>query len=281
MINIDFLPTEYRQQHAKRSVQLWRVLVVVGFVAMLSVASLVQYYRLCYATSQLDQLAIQHLSAKAQDEQLTQLQSEVKEATGNADLFAYLRHPWPRTQVLAALLAPLPDSVTLNQLEIKVDAPLRPRSKKARLRSEGKETDEQAEPELPAELDLTMLREQLDTTRVSAVISGRTTDPAALHRYLGKLDRCSLFVKAELDSLESMSGKNEDRPEGSMSFTAVVVLRPGYGQPRGPTGSVRVVHNSIVPTKRVDKHGGGLPRAETSRARATHLQSPPAGEEPS
>ena len=72
---------------------------------------------------------------------------------------------------------------------------------------------------------------------VTAVLSGRTTDPAALHRYLGELHRCSLFPKVELDKLESVApGTNV--PDGTMTFTTIVEVRAGYGQAGGPAGSV-------------------------------------------
>jgi len=254
MKDIDFLPPGYRQQHAKRNVRVWRVVVVVSFVAMLSVASLVQYYRLAYARSCLAQLKIQRKVAENQNAQLTKIQSQLKRFSCDAELFTYLRHPWPRTQVLAALLAPLPDSVTLDQLEIKVDVPSERQRKQSRLRREPNKGEEEGESLLPAQRDLTTLREQMDSARVSIVLCGRTIDPAALHRYLGDLGRCSLFAKAELDSLEGETN-GRDLPEGTMLFQAVIVLHPGYGQPGGPTGSVHLARRAATPQETRDQVG--------------------------
>lgn len=242
MKDIDFLPAGYRQQHARQNVLVWRVVVVAGFLAMLGAASLAQYYRLCRARGQLADLESQHVVAQNQNAQLNRLQSDLKEAECDAELYTYLRHPWPRTQVLAALLAPLPDSMTLDALEIKVDA----RSRRLSLgrRRETGPRNEQAPPSLPAERDLAMFRDQLDAAPVIVVLSGRTTDSASVHRYLAELGRASLFDKVELDSLESVAPADKDLHEGAMAFKAVAVLRPGYGQPGGPTGSINLARRA-------------------------------------
>jgi len=63
------------------------------------------------------------------------------------------------------------------------------------------------------------------------MLSGVTTDSAALQQYLLVLGKSELFVKTELGSLEADPA---DRP-GAMHFIARLVIRPGYGQPGGPT----------------------------------------------
>ncbi|HLA84915.1 MAG TPA: hypothetical protein VJL29_08980 [Thermoguttaceae bacterium] len=241
MRDIDFLPDGYRQQHSGHNVRLWRVVVVAAFLLMLSAASLVQYYRLCRVRGRLEQFTAQYSAAQAQNAQLARLQSELTGATADADLRTYLRHPWPRTQLLAAILAPLPDSVTLKQLEIKVEGETRRRQSVQDARRES--TDGQAMPKLPAQQDLALFREQRDKAGVSAVLSGRASDLPALHRYVEEVGRNSLVELAELDSLESVTGAENDVPEGTMSFVVVVDFRSGYGQPNGPTGFTRVARH--------------------------------------
>ena len=252
MNNIDFLPDGYRQQHTRQNVRVLRVVVVVSFLSMLVLASFVQYGRLRLAKYYLAEIETQYTAAQQQNTQLARLQSKLKIAESDAELLTYLRHPWPRTQVLAALLAPLPDTVTLNQLEISVDSKFRYGLKNKLRRNEN--NDEATGTQLPAEQDLNLLRELLDQATVSAVLSGTTTNPAALHAYLGKLNRTSLFQKADLDSLESIPSTNGDMPEGVMSFTATVVILPGYGQPGGPVGSLRIARSLAAPAE-----GGDTP----------------------
>ncbi|HBO43700.1 MAG TPA: hypothetical protein DD670_07165 [Planctomycetaceae bacterium] len=236
MKNIDFLPASYRQQHAKRHVHFWRIVVVAAFVFLVFGASLVQYFRLCHARGYEKDLAAQYATAEAQNRQWSRIQAQREAAVGDAELFTYLRHPWPRTRILAAMLAPLPDSITLSQLEIKAGVSAGVVRGQRRLPGRPTPTEEVESPKLPSQRDLAMLREQFDSKAVTAVLSGRTTDPAALHRYLGELHRCSLFPKVELDKLESVA-PGENIPEGTMAFTTIVEVRAGYGQAGGPTGS--------------------------------------------
>ena len=59
-------------------------------------------------------------------------------------------------------------------------------------------------------------------------ISGTTTEPAALHEYVGMLGRESLFSEAELESIEL----DKHNKEGQMKFQLHVLVQPGYGPAR-------------------------------------------------
>jgi len=48
------------------------------------------------------------------------------------------------------------------------------------------------------------------------------------------LDAEDLFDKAELDSLSGIDGAKRG---AAVQFRAVLTVRPGYGQPGGPTGT--------------------------------------------
>jgi hypothetical protein len=240
MKNIDFLPAEYRQEHGRRNVRFWRVLVVVACMGMFIAATLIQGLRLFRARADLKELRTQYATAEAQNSQLARLQEQSKKVNSDARLITYLRHPWPKTRILAALLTPLPDSITLSQLEIKVETASQFRQRRFSKRN----TEEGEAPKLPAERDLETLREEYDAAKVLAVLSGQTVDPPLLHRYLDELQHSSLFEKVELDELESV-GEDTDVLEGAMAFTVVVQLRPGYGQPHGPKGSVRVADRRV------------------------------------
>lgn len=248
MKNIDFLPAAYRQQHAKRHIHLWRIVVVVAFVVLICTASVVQYVRLLRARGYEKTLALQYETAEAQNRQWARIQAQREAVVGDAELFTYLRHPWPRTRILSALLAPLPDAITLSQLEIKTGVSASAVRGPRRLPGRPTPNEEAVSPKLSSQRDLAALREQFDSKAVTVVVSGRTTDSAALHRYLGELHRCSLFRKVELDGLESVApGTNV--PEGTMTFTTLVEVRPGYGQAGGPTD---VIHAGMVREGTVD-----------------------------
>ena len=74
------------------------------------------------------------------------------------------------------------------------------------------------------------------------MIVGKTADSEVLHRYLSELATLDLVAKAELTTYEhqvAARGKSANSAafNGGLSrFEARVVLRPGYGQPGGPTG---------------------------------------------
>jgi Tfp pilus assembly protein PilN len=148
-----------------------------------------------------------------------------------AELFTYLEHPWPRTQLIDALLAPLPEEITFDELtidgETRVDNlnTLTVPSRKSR-----KAEQETACTLLPATEDLQQLRAECDGTRTVITLKGLATDSEALYRYLADLSRAPLFAKTELRCIEAESTDDG----GQLRFFATIVVQPGYGQPGGP-----------------------------------------------
>jgi len=233
MHDIDFLPAEYRQQHALRRRQPWRILAVGAVAAGVGLASLAQHWHRRSVEAELAAIQPQHDLAVLQNEQLAAMQSQLLTARASAELFTYLRHPWPRTQILAEVLAPLPAEVTLNRLAITRQASTERRPTQRRSRAE-QQAAESAEAALPAATrDLKRLRAEVDPAQTVVAISGETTDSAALHRYLGSLEKSDLFSKVELSDVET----SEADPTRSLRFSTVLIVRPGHGQPGGPRGS--------------------------------------------
>ena len=73
------------------------------------------------------------------------------------------------------------------------------------------------------------------------LIAGITTDVAALYRYLDAVAKASFFAKVELRSIESV-----DMPQGPvMHFQVYLQVRPGYGQPGGPTGKTETEKGKV------------------------------------
>jgi hypothetical protein len=231
MQEIDFLPAQYRQKHVRRQWQPWRIVVVVAFVVLLVAAVLSQQNRKRQAERELAAIMPQYELAVSRNRRLAEIQAQLSTARNAAELFTYLRHPWPRTQLLAALWAPLPEAVTLRELKITPEMPQGRAQSQRRSRTKSEAEDGELAKLPPAVRDLKRLRDECDTTQTVVLISGMTSESAALHRYLGELGRASLFTKADLDSLESA----ENDPAGTLQFRATLVVRPGYGQPGGPT----------------------------------------------
>jgi len=230
MHDIDFLPAEYLHNHARRQWQPWRVFVVLLFSALIAAAAFGQHHRRSRLEADLAAIAPRRQAAAEQNRVLGELQSQWRVARADAELFTYLRHPWPRTRILGALLAPLPEEITFEQLEIRRQTPAGRPYVERLSRSEQEEQEAQLASQPPAARDLKQLRDQFDARQTVVTINGRSSQSAALHRYLGELGGEELFSKVELASIESeQTGADE-----TLRFCATLVVRPGYGQADGP-----------------------------------------------
>jgi len=232
MQDIDFLPAEYRQEHAQRRSQPWRIVVVGAFAAVIAVAAFGQHQRRTRLESLDAEITPAHEAAVQGNQGLQDLKSQLELARADAELFTYLRHRWPSTRILDALLASLPDEITFEQVEIRQEAPAGRLSVGSLSREEREAEDERLAGLPPAARDLGQLREQFDVEKTVVTITGLTTDSGALHRYLGKLSRVELFRKAELDTIDS----DQIGGAAKLRFSVSLVVRPGYGQAGGPTG---------------------------------------------
>jgi len=234
MLDIDFLPAQYSRRQSRQRSQPWHAMVGLGLAAMVALGAARQYRKQAHLESELKRMEPSYEGAVATSEQLGRLQSELKAACAEATLLTYLRHPWPRTQLLQALLAKLPDAIELTELDITLELAPAKREKGLRPSLDDSEAEKTLAALPPAERDLAELREQNDPRHTVIRLSGTTTDSAALHRYLGRLAPSDLFCEANLESIEGgghVGGTGEH-------FRATVIVRRGYGQPGGPTGPV-------------------------------------------
>jgi hypothetical protein len=232
MADIDFLPLEYHQQHARRQVKPWRVVVVVSAMLLLGVAIVTQYCQRRQAERDLAATTAAHDVATEQNAAWAKFQTQLQSVRTEAELFTYLRHPWPRSQLLAAAVTPMPREITIHQIQIAGETLAGSRVVDARPRAEIKAEEERLLKATAAQRDAKRLREEFDKQRPFVRIAGITTDVAALYRYLDSVASGSYFAKAELRSIESV-----DTPQGPvMHFQVFLQVRPGYGQPGGPKG---------------------------------------------
>ena len=232
MHDIDFLPSEYREEHRQRRWYERRILLLAGVAGMIAAAAWSQSHRTLRLRVELASCQPAYAAAAQTRETLNRLQSQLQLARTSADLVTYLRHPWPRTRILAALLAPLPSDVRFEELEILREAPAG--AKPDKLRSPAGQEDKETELAAlaPAARDLQRLRGQTDPQQTLVTITGVASDSAALHGYVSALGREPLFSKAQLQS----SGIDRSDPTW-IRFRVTLVVRPGYGQPGGPSGA--------------------------------------------
>jgi Tfp pilus assembly protein PilN len=210
-----------------RKANVWRLLAGGIFVAMIGFSGVYQHLLRREALADLARTAQRYDQAEALIQRETELKRQLQLATNEAELFTYLRHPWPATQVLATALSPLPDCITLEQIHLFQDQP------QATVGSASPPTASKKKPsesETVAQRDLRQLREDSDTRPRVLTLSGTTTDTAALQQYLVVLGESKFFVKTELGSMETDTTNRAT----AMHFTVRLVVRPGYGQPGGP-----------------------------------------------
>ena len=226
MQDIDFLPAEYRNRQSTQR-RRSRRFVVAGFVPLVLLGIGVAQWRADrHIRAQLEAIQPECRAFDMQVMQLADLRDELKQADARAELLTYLEHPWPKTRLLSAILEPLPETVMFRSVRIARERPFGRRQ----IRSES-EAEIDATQLPPATRDLKLLREECDRATVTMTLTGTTEDGIALHRYLDELTDQPLFDKVELKSLES----DRTNEEVMFRFEARLTVRPGFGQPHGPT----------------------------------------------
>ncbi len=229
MQDIDFLPAEYFQRRVRQQARPWRIAALTLLGALATGAATGQYLQRQRLQAELDALLPAYQLASAEQQRLAQMQAQLQTEEQTAELLAYLHHPWPKSQILRALVDNLPEQVVLEQLRI--GRQRRQTQQPAEVRPPSAEQREDLSKLPAAQRDLRVLREEYDTADVYVRIEGYTSDSSALYGWLTALGKQRLVAKAELISIESTA----QTTPGPMRFAAVVVVVPGYGQPGGPT----------------------------------------------
>jgi hypothetical protein len=230
--DIDFLPDSYRQAHVRRSTTRWRVVVAVLCAVVLLAASVGQTAMRLALERELSIVRLQHQQAEEHRARLAKLEAQLDTLGASAELVTYLRHPWPRTQILANVLNSLPEAVTLRRIATLREAP--PPRRFAIDSSTADEPDTSTWP--AARQDRYRLQSETDPGIVVVHLEGATTDPAALHHCIGQLGGSPLFTRGEVTLIETDRHPTANR----FRFEARLVVRPGWGQPGGPTRSVEL-----------------------------------------
>src|SRR4051794_32813660 len=112
MKNIDFLPPRYRERRHQRRAFAWEIGVVASFGVLIAMTALWQFNQYWRVSGQLAALEGRHQEALATQATHQQLQTRLAEASEAAELYIYLEHPWPRTQVLHAIESCLLDDMS-------------------------------------------------------------------------------------------------------------------------------------------------------------------------
>jgi Tfp pilus assembly protein PilN len=248
MKTIDFLPEIYRQREALRRARLWWGIVVVIFSAAIGASVMAQAWMRHGLQQQLDALAPEYAAAQSQVQELSALQAQIVRASHEASLYTFLENPWPRTQLLAVVVRPLPNSIRLTKISL-IDEELARNATQAGPRNTKAEEEAAAKATHP-EKDLAKLQDELDRRQTTIEIDGHTTDVPRLHEYVGDVSRSPLVASATIKSLEAGAANQQGRTR----FTLRMTVRPGYCQ-RG--GDIAGSEPAALPAQRRLAGGGG------------------------
>ena len=227
MKSIDFLPEIYTQNRVQRRAQAWWCLIGAAFAVVVLLAASMQWMIRYGIERELALIAPKYAEALKRQNELHAIRQEIEEAEEVADLYAYLSHPWPRSQLLAAVIRPLPESVRLTEIIVTHEAlPVGPPITPASSASSGTK-------ELPssAAADLTLLRAECDGRQTVLILVGTATTLSELHAYVDRLGRSPLIAAAHLKGVETAA---VGISAGEARFHLHVAVRPGYGQEGGP-----------------------------------------------
>jgi hypothetical protein len=225
MQDIDFLPSKYREASAERRTRYYGVLVMAAFFSLLAVAFAGQCALRAHVARELDQVRDQYNRVLVHSNRLAALERQRIPCDAEAQLDTLLRQPWPRTQIIAGILAVLPEPIALVKLRIDRQAASGAMAQAGAtpgIIAPGTAAASQEEKLLPTERDLRRLKQESKRHETVVDIEGITDDALTLHTYLGKLASLGLFSAAELTSIDRLEKSSMSR------FQARLVVRPGH-----------------------------------------------------
>lgn len=238
MHHVDFLPSSYRETSLRRLDLWWQIGVFVALAVLCAALSGYQVWQRRGVRTELAALTSRHAAAIMQENRGTLLREKLHAARQHAALVNYLQHPWPRSQILAAILKPLPESITLQDVRIARDAG-GVRNLTAQLPSRARTLAASPQEELaklsPVERDLKVFRDEYDGVRLLVTLGGVTSEGSDLHEYIAHLTQHPLVAKAEIITFDGNAPAATPAAGKRLSqFQVRVVIQPGYGQPGGP-----------------------------------------------
>jgi len=216
---IEFLPKRYREKRKKNNIKVSRILLIVIMVG--GMASVLLYQLAC-----LHSVNRQVAAIDKQNEKVMQLMQEVESRRAkvvlerhHANLLTFLDHPYPKSQIISALVNPLSREITITRLQITQEQVANPNAKPP------SEKGQAAPKGHPMELDLKTLISEAKTRRVMVEVEGTTDDTSSLYTYLASLHQAEIIESAKIESIDPH--QKSDGSEFS-NFTAHVRVKRGY-----------------------------------------------------
>jgi hypothetical protein len=237
MQTIDFLPDYYRERRKQRRVRWWWALIVCLFGGIVLATASLQWLNVQRVKRELLQLETQCTAFRQLDQQLLELETKAAALSHSANLYTFLKHPWPRTQILAAVVHPLPREVQLTSIRISETLI----AKKNAPTATPEAIAETVKPSHPAIADLQLLHDTHEAQRIVVLLEGSVKDAETLHQYLEALGNQPLVAEARLNSMESRKLETHSL----VVFQLHITIKPGHGLSDGPAGPLSPVETSV------------------------------------
>jgi hypothetical protein len=232
-LDIDFLPAAYRQKSMQRRAYIWRVAAAAMIISFFTVAALFQWRQQAQVKRELELVETQYADAVELNAKFAEAAKNLQAQHRWAELLTFLRHRWPRSQILAAILEPMPESVKLTECHIGHEALTStiPTPAAAAPVEAGAVPGDQA---ARRAADLKRLLQESARRQPFVSLSGEAGDAATLHEYLARLGANSLFARVDLRSLEHRTGDEASGDAvGRVQFTARALIRQEYTPSEG------------------------------------------------
>lgn len=230
MKTIEFLPPEYRHKQALHRAKLWWLTIAVLFGTGISLTAITQYGLRLQLQRQVAQFDQEFQIANIRRAELEATQKRLQDADHEVALYTYLRHPWPKSQILAAIVAPLPSGIRLTEFHTSQEVGVPGTTSNVSATTVSVDANTAAVGN-SFELDMKALRAASDSHPLYLTIQGTATTSDELHSYVAQLHNHRLFSKVDLQSVETL--RISTGPV-LMQFQVRVKLLPGLGQPGGP-----------------------------------------------
>jgi len=169
-----FSPVSITKPSSSAARAYWRAVVLLAFAGLLAMAWAGEYGIQLNYEHHLAEVRDQYGVALAQSQQLTKLEQDLKPWQAQAELWTYLRHPWPRSQILRQVLQTLPPQITLCRIGTEREAIATDSGQPTAPPRTLEETRADDARRLPAERDLRRLRAEIDSTQVVVTLEGLT-----------------------------------------------------------------------------------------------------------
>lgn len=230
MKNIDFLPEHYHHERTLRRARLWWVGVAALFGLMIALAASGQWGLRRALDGRLASIEPRYAAAMQRQTEIAALTENRKRAEDLASLYLYLEHPWPTTQVLAAVVEPLTPALQLTSLQATKTMSATPVSPGAEQDTNHAAAPQEHQEKATPQTVLAQLRSEHDRQQTIVELNGLAENSKELHDYVDALARSPLFVSASLKGLES---EGEVAAKKVSKFSIRIIVIPGYGQPGG------------------------------------------------